>query len=629
MDACKTETLGPAALRKNTEESLRPPLSLSEKNNAAPPVARKPRTREVTSRYKSGLTPISIPPPSAHAATQRCPSPTASRVGVSQTPSLPKRSLSADRRRPTTTSRTAAPSSPSKAALSSPSSRPSTPVRDVTADLQASSRRLNSGRSPDGLWPAMRSLSASFQSESSVSNGPTKREKPVPDSTATPDSKLTSSENVTTDRKRTPSRGRSNSDHSENSRSAENSSAKVPDQHRWPGIMNGKFSAKSMSRSMDLTERVSRAGTLPVSARGVSPTRKAHISDAPSRGLQKTTKEVTRRMSLDGSGRLEHEIATISNISVDLSERIPSLTRPSRTMSLPLPGSPHPSSPGKASSTSAFSSRSMASPSRMRPSNPSSPSKLSMASASFPRGTASPSRTRPSTPVSPICIAGRTGTSSSVFSCILDVRKGRKNTNHLEDPHQLRLLYNQYLQWRFVNARADAAMFIQKTTIEKILYCVWGATSKMRTSVTMKRIKMQQLRQELKLASVLKHQMTQLEDWASLEREHLGSLLGAIEALKASTIRLPVIRGAGADIHSLKDAISSAVDVMQAMGSSICHLISMVEGTSSLVSELSEVAVKENDMLTECRELLASTAAAQVQESSLRTYLLQLRQDTI
>lgn len=32
-----------------------------------------------------------------------------------------------------------------------------------------------------------------------------------------------------------------------------------------------------------------------------------------------------------------------------------------------------------------------------------------------------------------------------------------------------------------------------------------------------------------------------LEDWASLERNHSISLLGAIEALKASTLRLPVV----------------------------------------------------------------------------------------
>ena len=36
-------------------------------------------------------------------------------------------------------------------------------------------------------------------------------------------------------------------------------------------------------------------------------------------------------------------------------------------------------------------------------------------------------------------------------------------------------------------------------------------------------------------------QITYLEDWALLDRDHSNSLLGATEALKASTLRLPVV----------------------------------------------------------------------------------------
>lgn len=43
--------------------------------------------------------------------------------------------------------------------------------------------------------------------------------------------------------------------------------------------------------------------------------------------------------------------------------------------------------------------------------------------------------------------------------------------------------------------------------------------------------------------------MTFLEDWASLDENHLISVVGAIEALKASTLRLPV--GGGATVCNL------------------------------------------------------------------------------
>lgn len=39
-------------------------------------------------------------------------------------------------------------------------------------------------------------------------------------------------------------------------------------------------------------------------------------------------------------------------------------------------------------------------------------------------------------------------------------------------------------------------------------------------------------------------QMTYIEDWGLLNREHSSSLLGVTEALKASILRLPVTGGA-------------------------------------------------------------------------------------
>ncbi|RVW75117.1 AUGMIN subunit 8 [Vitis vinifera] len=134
--------------------------------------------------------------------------------------------------------------------------------------------------------------------------------------------------------------------------------------------------------------------------------------------------------------------------------------------------------------------------------------------------------------------------------------------------------------------------------------------------------------------------MAYLDDWALIERDHSNSLSGAIEDLEASTLRLPVTGGARADIETVKLAICSAVDVMQAMGSSICALLSRVrfmffvllltsrlslkenkikggcgskvEEMNCLVSELADVAAQERAKLDECEALLASTAAMQI-----------------
>lgn len=195
--------------------------------------------------------------------------------------------------------------------------------------------------------------------------------------------------------------------------------------------------------------------------------------------------------------------------------------------------------------------------------------------------------------------------------------------NRIVDAHLLRLLYNRHLQWRFVNARADAALLVQRMRAERNLWNAWITISKLRDSVTSKRMKLQWLRRKLKLTSILKGQMAYLEEWALLERDHSSSLHGAIEALKASTLRLPVV-GAIADIQSLKDAVGSAVDVMQAMASSICSLLSKVEEMNSLVVEIADVTAKERALLEQCRDFLSTLAAMQVKYSSLRTHILQL-----
>uniref|UniRef100_A0A2N9E9Y7 Uncharacterized protein n=1 Tax=Fagus sylvatica TaxID=28930 RepID=A0A2N9E9Y7_FAGSY len=120
-------------------------------------------------------------------------------------------------------------------------------------------------------------------------------------------------------------------------------------------------------------------------------------------------------------------------------------------------------------------------------------------------------------------------------------------------------------------------------------------------------------------------QMTYLEEWALIDWDYSSSLSGATEALRASTLRLPVVGGAKADIQNVKDAICSAVDVMQAMASSICLLLSKVGNVNSLVDELANLSAKERALLDHCKDLLSTIAAMQVTECSMRTHVVQLK----
>jgi hypothetical protein len=56
-----------------------------------------------------------------------------------------------------------------------------------------------------------------------------------------------------------------------------------------------------------------------------------------------------------------------------------------------------------------------------------------------------------------------------VFNYIVDARKGKKNAGQIENVHQLRLLNNRYLQWRFVNAHSEDTVLPQKNGVEVTL----------------------------------------------------------------------------------------------------------------------------------------------------------------
>lgn len=126
-----------------------------------------------------------------------------------------------------------------------------------------------------------------------------------------------------------------------------------------------------------------------------------------------------------------------------------------RTMGSPIRGANRPASPSKLWTSS---SSSMSSPSRgMSPS----------------RGIASPSRVRNG--VGGPMNGSYPCNTPSILSFSVDIRRGKMGEDRIVDAHMLRLLYNRYLQWRFVNARADATFMVQKLNAEVGFCCLWYA----------------------------------------------------------------------------------------------------------------------------------------------------------
>ncbi|XVF01375.1 hypothetical protein REPUB_Repub04eG0082800 [Reevesia pubescens] len=635
----------------------RPPL----KDNGST-VTRKPRGRQVSSRYLSpSPSPSSTSSSSAAATTTaaakttttRFPSPLISRsantttTGNKTTTRFPSPLIS----RSTNATSTSTPTSTMMSSL---------PKRSQSVDRRRPGSQVSQGNNGNVtelsaasmmLITSTRSLSVSFQGEAF----------------SLPVSKTKAQVGSTLIRKATPERRRATPvrDHVENS--------KPVDQHRWPGrTRQGNSGSNPLSRSLDCSGERKTFGSGAMLAKSLQ---QSMMLD-----------EGSRKVSFDGSSRLSLDLGSAAELLKETNKQNPDsncvnesscvscdLTASdtdsvssgstnefggsgiskgrsgprnivvsamfwqetnSRLRRLQDSGSPLSTSPGsrigasaKFSQSKRFSSdaavsspRTIASPIRGG-TRPASPSKVWTSSASSPMRGLSPARVRNAVGGHMI---GNSVNSPSILSFSVDIRRGKMGEDRIVDAHMLRLLYNRYLQWRFANARADATFMVQKLSAEKNLWNAWVTTSDLRNSVTLKRIKLLLLRQKLKLTSILKGQIAHLEAWALLDRDHASSLLGATDALKASTLRLPIVGKTVADIPNLKDAVSSAVDVMHAMASSICSLSSKVEEMNSLVDELVSVTAKERFFLEECKDFLSTLAAIQVKDCSLRTHIIQL-----
>ncbi|XP_020261813.1 QWRF motif-containing protein 4-like isoform X2 [Asparagus officinalis] len=493
MDKCTLEPLQTVAQLKKIQKNGKPrlPLAPSEKHNSGL-VSRKHLTREVASRYKSGITTRANP----NTNPRRYPSPDASHHFPTTGASLPERAQSAERRPSTSSSRSSSPNRSSKPSMClSSSSKSTTPVNDFAMEMHNTSSRSLATRTLDGLWPSIRSLSSSFQAESFAG----KKDRMV--TNASSDQALKSSTNMVTARKKTPLGGRNSLDLFENSKPVENSTTRPVDKKMLPGVMDGKVTSTNLARSGGIFDKVSQSASSLISSRGVSP-RRMPIS----RAIQQPRNEMARKVSLNASGRGKHD--SISSLSAP--------SHPVRTQSSPIPRLHRLPSPSRTLSAPSLISKTMQSPLRAS----STPFSLSR------------------------CKTSQVSATPSVLSYIVDVHKGKKSENHVDNVHQLQLLYNRDLQWRFVNALALDALFIQKIRTENTLYNVWDTTAVLWESVTLKRICIQQLKQEMKLNLILREQTSYLDEWAVLDMDYNNSLSGAIGALKASTLRLPVSGGA-------------------------------------------------------------------------------------
>lgn len=416
----------------------RPPLLPSDPDNAIAP--RRQKFREVTSRYlstPSSSSNSSISSSSSFAAaSKRCASPF---VSTSTTPAI-KRSQSVERRQAVT------------------------PRPNNSMNLRSSDGNNNGELSAAQklLFTSTRSLSVSFQGDSFPYQF--NKAKPAPSPSAarkgTPEKRKPTA--ITT----TPGRG---TDQTENS-----NTERLPASFRKPN---------SMSRKVDCTEERKRLNAS-VNGNVVRALQNSMIDNRDSTAVgseaqcdpsASDTESVSSGSTsgapesyCNGNGdvkrgprgiiipaRFWQETNSRLRRSDPLSPVSKKNTAPSKIIAPDKFGIDSPSSSPKG----VVNSRGQLSPVRGSI-RPASPSKLGASATSSPLRGMSPSRVRNG-------LASNLLNTPSILSFNGDVLKmGKIGENKASDAHFLRLLHNRLLQWRFVNARAGAAMSSQKSNAE-------------------------------------------------------------------------------------------------------------------------------------------------------------------
>ncbi|GFQ01071.1 QWRF motif-containing protein 3 [Phtheirospermum japonicum] len=170
----------------------------------------------------------------------------------------------------------------------------------------------------------------------------------------------------------------------------------------------------------------------------------------------------------------------------------------------------------------------------------------------------------------------------NILSMGIGLLKGKKSSSSAassplgpgssENVHQLRLLHNRLMQWRYSNARAEA---VNENIIKKA---------------------------EIKA----------LENWENMETQHLSAVCTTIDYLHSVVCRVPLVDGAKVEPESASLAVRHASDLAASINLMLTTFSPTIEKTVGVVGELATVVTQEKLLLEECFELYKNIAILEV-----------------
>ncbi|KAF6981959.1 hypothetical protein CFC21_000404 [Triticum aestivum] len=199
----------------------------------------------------------------------------------------------------------------------------------------------------------------------------------------------------------------------------------------------------------------------------------------------------------------------------------------------------------------------------------------------------------------------------------------RSNGGIGETGHQMRMMHCRLLQWRFMNAKADAACRSKAANAEVQLMGTWARVSEVRGKVARKQVQLEKGKLKFRLNEILSPQMSDLESWGQLESKHAFALESTVECAKSAICRLPLTNGAKASLPAMASILEQMFELTMTARISVRSFSPMAQDTTVVISKLVHVASEERALLQECHELLGRLSALQIEEQSLHCHMVQ------
>ncbi|XP_076923573.1 QWRF motif-containing protein 3-like [Bidens hawaiensis] len=228
-----------------------------------------------------------------------------------------------------------------------------------------------------------------------------------------------------------------------------------------------------------------------------------------------------------------------------------------------------------------------------------------------------------------------TSSKRNILHIGLDLIKGKKRGSsklhsplgtgtgtNMENVHQLRMLQNSLMRWRYANARAQHVHDYLAAQSENKLLCGYESVAKLRQSVVQKRLQLQKEKLEMKLNLILHSQTKMLEAWGEIERRHMLDVSVMKDYLHAVVCMIPVNEGAKADLESATTVLQHTSDMADSIKSVLSSVSPTTHETMAILSELAEVVTQEKLLLEACIEHLRIISSLEIQEIILRRSIM-------